>query len=126
MHTVLLSREDQQKPKTRVQGLDYWRLANGTICHQFKSSFGVSLRYCEFIWLYLESKVFKIEPGQQMIHLLWTQNLLKTDCTEHQMNGHFRANKKTIQKLSHESYPNDVTTQLGLHWILDAGERYIA
>ena len=70
------------------------RLSSKTVSRRFISHFGVTPRHCALVWIYCKERVHHCEKK----HLLWVLHLLKTDATEHDLNGRWRADEKTIRK----------------------------
>ena len=48
--------------------------------------------------MYSNQQIHSINAYGEKKHLLWTLNLLKTNATEHEMNGRWKADEKTIRK----------------------------
>ena len=81
-----------------VHGLEYSRLSSKTVINRFVAQFGITPRHCAFLWIYSNQQIHSINAYREKKHILWTLNLLKTNATEHEMNGRWKADEKTIRK----------------------------
>ena len=70
-------------------------LSPKTVLQRFISHFGVTPRLCALLWIYCKDRMEEV--GQKK-HLLWVLNLLKTDSTENQLHGRWKADEKMIRK----------------------------
>ena len=70
-------------------------LSPKTVLRRFIAHFGVTPRLCAILWIYCKDRM---EDLGQKKHLLWVLNLLKTDATENQLHGRWKADEKTIRK----------------------------
>ena len=70
-------------------------LSPKTVLRRFIAHFGVTPRLCAILWIYCKDRMGDV--GQKK-HLLWVLNLLKTDATENQLHGRWKADEKTIRK----------------------------
>ena len=72
--------------------------ALATLSRRFIAHFGVTPRHCAFIWIYVRERALDIDSFASKEHLLWTLNLLKSDDTEHGLQGRWGPTEKTIRK----------------------------
>ena len=80
-----------------IKGLSR-KTASSTLSRRFIAHFGVTPKHCAFVWLYVREKALDIDSFASKEHLLWTLNLLKSDDTEHELQGRWGPTEKTIRK----------------------------
>ena len=81
-----------------IYGLEISRYSPVTVWRRFVAHFGVAPRHCGLVWLFCHEKAREIDHNVELVHLLWTMNLLKSDDSEHTLHGRWRADEKTIRK----------------------------
>ena len=80
-----------------IKGLSR-EMVTTTLKRRFIAHFGVTPRHCAILWLYVREKALDIDSFASKEHLLWTLNFLKSDDTEHELQGRWGPTEKTIRK----------------------------